>query len=124
MLSVHVREKHFADRGGKRHVALRDLRLSAADGEFVCLVGPSGCGKSTLLNIIGGLDASADASVGLDAGAPAASVGFMFQEPRLMPWLTVMENVCLVCAERPEAAALAGTLFPYTTLFRSRKSVV
>ena len=110
MLSVHVREKHYADRGGKRHVALRDLRLSAADGEFVCLVGPSGCGKSTLLNIIGGLDAAAEASVGLDAGTPAASVGFMFQEPRLMPWLTVMENVCLVCAERPEAAALAGQL--------------
>ena len=103
MLTVHVREKHYADRGGRRHLALRDLRLSAEDGEFVCLVGPSGCGKSTLLNIIGGLDATAQASVDLDAGAAAEDVGFMFQEPRLMPWLTVRQNVCLVCDGRPGA---------------------
>lgn len=96
MLEVVVEQKTYADRGGRRHEALRDLTLSVASGEFVCLVGPSGCGKSTLLNLIGGLDRDATARVELAGHAPGREIGFMFQEPRLMPWLTVLQNVCLV----------------------------
>ncbi len=110
MLEVHVAEKRYADRGGRGHLALHDLRLTAGDGEFVCLVGPSGCGKSTLLNIISGLDPDACASVRLDGRERGRDIGFMFQEPRLMPWLTVLENVCLVLEGVPEGEARATAL--------------
>jgi NitT/TauT family transport system ATP-binding protein len=77
-------------------VALSALRLSVKRGEFVCVVGPSGCGKTTLLNVVGGLDRDVEGKVSLDGEVPADGIGVMFQEPRLMPWLTVLENVLLV----------------------------
>ena len=100
MLEIDIKEKCYADRGGRRHVALRGLTFKVQPGEFVCLVGPSGSGKSTLLNLIGGLDNASGASIRLDGQAPGESVGFMFQEPRLMPWLTVRDNVRLVLDDR------------------------
>ncbi|UJS25473.1 ABC transporter ATP-binding protein [Thiothrix winogradskyi] len=73
--------------------ALQDLHLTAERGEFIALVGPSGTGKSTLLNIIAGLDQD---FVGQIAYPPQATLSFMFQEPRLMPWLSVADNIRLV----------------------------
>lgn len=72
---------------------IADLNFSVDDGEIIALIGPSGAGKSTLLNIIAGLDTDYDGSIALHAERP---VGLMFQEARLMPWLTVLENVTLV----------------------------
>ncbi len=110
MLEIDIARKRYPDRGGRPHLALADLRLSIGGGEFVCVVGPSGCGKTTLLNVVGGLDADVDGRVLLDGKPPSAGVGFMFQEPRLMPWLTVLDNVLLVApdpeAARPHARAL------------------
>jgi len=91
LLDVHVRRKRF----GTRDV-LRDLRLSLREGEIVALVGASGCGKSTLLRIVAGLDREAEASVALadtPVTAPVREIRFVFQEPRLFPWLTVARNV-------------------------------
>ena len=68
---------------------LRDLDLSIADREFVCILGPSGSGKSTLLNIIAGLETGYTGTVTLGA----KRVGYLFQEPRLLPWLTAERNV-------------------------------
>jgi ABC-type nitrate/sulfonate/bicarbonate transport system ATPase subunit len=97
MLDIDIREKRFPGRTpGNDHVALRDLRFSVAEGEFVCLVGPSGCGKSTLLNIVNGLDRSVDGRVRLRDAEAVKRIGAMFQNPRLMPWLTVLDNVRLV----------------------------
>jgi len=81
-------------------VALQDLNLAIGDNEFVSLLGPSGCGKSTVLRLISGLG---DPSVGTiawprehDAGwRPQRDLGFVFQEPTLMPWATVFDNVLL-----------------------------
>ncbi|MDB5406425.1 MAG: transporter ATP-binding protein [Rhodospirillales bacterium] len=77
-------------------VALAGIDLTIAAGSFVSLLGPSGCGKSTLLRIIAGL---VEPSVGrrwLAAdGAASGSVGFVFQEPTLMPWATVADNIYL-----------------------------
>ncbi len=73
--------------------ALQDLHLTAEPGEFIALVGPSGTGKSTLLNIIAGLDKD---FVGQIAYPPQTTLSFMFQEPRLMPWLSVADNIRLV----------------------------
>ena len=78
-------------------VALQNFDLTVKDGEFVSLLGPSGCGKSTALRIIAGLSEPSDgAVVWPEEGAPGAgAVGFVFQEPTLMPWATIAANVRL-----------------------------
>jgi NitT/TauT family transport system ATP-binding protein len=75
-------------------VALDRVDLTVARGAFVSLLGPSGCGKSTLLRIIAGL---AEPSVGTIRGSDTLGgrVGFVFQEPTLMPWATVWDNIYL-----------------------------
>jgi sulfonate transport system ATP-binding protein len=78
--------------------ALRDVSISVAQGEFVSLVGPSGCGKSTLLRLIAGLDFPDAGSVHVDGDlvtGPSLSRGMLFQDHRLLPWLTVSQNVGL-----------------------------
>jgi NitT/TauT family transport system ATP-binding protein len=83
-----------------RVVALDRLKLDVWPGEFVSLLGPSGCGKSTALRIIAGLSEPTSGRVeGLEAEAASAvgprRIGFVFQEPTLMPWATVAANVRL-----------------------------
>ena len=98
-LTANVREKRYArSRGAQSHVALAGLSLQIDPGEFVALVGPSGCGKTTLLNIVAGLDRDFAGEVRLAPrpdGRPAR-IGYVFQEPRLLPWRTVSENLALV----------------------------
>jgi NitT/TauT family transport system ATP-binding protein len=78
-------------------VALRGFDLSVRDGEFVSLLGPSGCGKSTALRIIAGLSAACTGAVEWPGGAEGAAgrIGFVFQEPTLMPWADIAANVRL-----------------------------
>jgi NitT/TauT family transport system ATP-binding protein len=77
-------------------VALRGLNLTVHDGEFVSLLGPSGCGKSTALRMICGLSAPSDGDVDAATGASGAGqIGFVFQEPTLLPWADVAGNVYL-----------------------------
>jgi sulfonate transport system ATP-binding protein len=77
-------------------VALRDISLSIDAGEIVAVVGGSGCGKSTLLRLLSGLDHPTQGTIEVDGTrivAPHPAVGIVFQEPRLLPWLTVEQNV-------------------------------
>jgi NitT/TauT family transport system ATP-binding protein len=81
-------------------VALRDMSLDIAQGEFVSLLGPSGCGKSTVLRIIAGLGDTTSGDVDWTTaddvdGHPERKIGFVFQEPTLMPWATAFNNVWL-----------------------------
>jgi NitT/TauT family transport system ATP-binding protein len=82
-------------------VALRDLNLSIGENEFVSLLGPSGCGKSTALRLIAGLGDSSSGVIdwpqsAYDAsGHPQRDMSFVFQEPTLMPWAKVFDNVYL-----------------------------
>lgn len=110
MLKIDIRRKRYPDRGGHAHVALSSLRLDIRDGEFVCVVGPSGCGKSTLLNVVGGLDRDFEGRVTMDGRTPDEGIGFMFQQPRLMPWLTVLDNVLLVAGKDADAPVRAREL--------------
>jgi NitT/TauT family transport system ATP-binding protein len=108
-LEVWIARKHYP---GAARPAIDSLRLSAHAGEIVGIVGPSGCGKSTLLNIVAGLDGAFEGSVEIDGrparhaldvrdGPPPARIGMMFQASRLMPWLTVLENLRLVRGRDP-----------------------
>ncbi|QZY52190.1 ABC transporter ATP-binding protein [Leucobacter tenebrionis] len=97
----HVRiaevERTFPTREGARTV-LRDLSLEVRPGEIIAVVGPSGCGKSTLLRLIGGLDLPTAGSITLDDEGISAhddSTAIAFQEPRLMPWRTIAQNIAL-----------------------------
>ena len=93
--------------------ALGPLDLDVGKGEFVSLLGPSGCGKSTALRLIAGLNAPTSGTVGVSHRAGQAraghSIGFVFQDPTLMPWTTVRENVQLPLklAHAPTAEANA-----------------
>ncbi|HZB93294.1 MAG TPA: ABC transporter ATP-binding protein [Stellaceae bacterium] len=84
--------------------ALAEIDLAVDRGEIVGIVGASGCGKSTLLRIVGGLERPSSGSVALDGvgvAGPRPEVGLVFQEPRLMPWLSVRGNVEFALARRP-----------------------
>jgi ABC-type nitrate/sulfonate/bicarbonate transport system ATPase subunit len=89
-----------------RHV-LRGINLAIAQGEFVSLVGPSGAGKTTLLRIIAGLDTAQAGSVSWQA-ARQPRLGIVFQEPRLVPWLSILDNLLLVTG--PDRAGRARAL--------------
>lgn len=76
--------------------ALENIELGIKEGQFITVIGPSGCGKSTLLKIIAGLDVDYDGVVqlgGRPVAGPGIDKGFIFQEPRLFPWLTVEKNI-------------------------------
>jgi NitT/TauT family transport system ATP-binding protein len=93
-LEIEIRRKSFeAARGGGIDVLL-DLNLAVGRDEFVCLVGPSGCGKTTTLRILLGLDHSFEGRIKL-WGEEKPRIGMVFQEPILLPWRTVEENVRL-----------------------------
>lgn len=86
--------------------ALEEFTLDVAPGEIVAIVGGSGCGKSTLLRAISGLDRPTKGLVHLDDEVitqPHEKIGIIFQEPRLLPWLTVAENVGFGIAHLPAA---------------------
>ena len=120
-LEIVVDEKRYGER-----VVLKNLRLGLARGEIVSLVGPSGCGKSTLLSIVAGLDKGARATVRLEGAGPALAgagaregdaregdadgIGFVFQEPRLFPWLDVARNIAFGSAAAPPSAAAVDAL--------------
>jgi NitT/TauT family transport system ATP-binding protein len=87
----HIR-KEFAN----GTVALEDLAMDVHEGEFLSLLGPSGCGKSTALRLIAGLaDASSGEITWPSGGSAKSDIGFVFQEPTLMPWASVIDNVYL-----------------------------
>lgn len=92
---------------GKELVALQDVDLEIAPGEVVAVVGDSGCGKSTLLRIIAGLDRQHEGGVevsGVPVTGPGPDRGIVFQEHRLLPWLTVEENLAFAVPKlEPEA---------------------
>ncbi len=97
LVSIQHVSKQFAN----GTIAVRDVHLDLAAGEFVSLLGPSGCGKSTLLRMIAGLGEPSAGSIDWPtamhdvSGKAERDLGFVFQDPTLMPWATVMGNVIL-----------------------------
>jgi NitT/TauT family transport system ATP-binding protein len=96
---VEIEDATVTYGGGERAVnALAPTRLRMGKGDFVALVGPSGCGKSTILKLVSGLIGATSGHVyvaGREVGAEAMRVGMAFQNPTLLPWLTIRDNVML-----------------------------
>ena len=97
LVSIRDVSKQFAN----GTIAIRGVDLDLHDGEFVSLLGPSGCGKSTLLRIIAGLGAPSAGTIEWPtaphaaSGEPQPDLGFVFQDPTLMPWSNALKNVML-----------------------------
>jgi NitT/TauT family transport system ATP-binding protein len=101
-LNVSIKSKHYQH---CKNAVLSQVNFKVKQSEFIAIIGPSGCGKTTLLNMISGLETLTDSdassenkisSYGLNHGQTAPQLGYIFQQPRLMPWLTVRENIELV----------------------------
>jgi len=93
-ITVRGLSKSFELNNGQRVDALKNIDLTVADGEFVCVIGASGCGKTTLLRIIGGFEQPDEGRVDVAIQVPGGPVtSTVFQEESVFPWLNVEENV-------------------------------
>jgi len=92
---ISVEEKTHVSADGTKLTAIRDFVLDIKPESMTVLMGPSGCGKTTLLRIVAHLDDRFTGHVGIPT---ETRIGFMFQEPRLLPWRTVRQNIELVAA--------------------------
>ncbi|MHC4047301.1 ABC transporter ATP-binding protein [Bradyrhizobium sp. 23AC] len=99
-LEVDITGKTFRSAAGGTHEVLAPVRFALQSGEVGVLIGPSGCGKSTMLRIILGLDHD---FAGRVARPPEARIGMVFQEPRLLPWRSVAQNVRLAAPDVADA---------------------
>jgi ABC-type nitrate/sulfonate/bicarbonate transport system ATPase subunit len=108
-LEARVAQKSFRTASGQNVPVIANLAFALEEGETGALIGPSGCGKSTLMRILAGLDRSFEGSVHVPADG---RVGMVFQEPRLLPWRSVEDNVRLAAphASDAEVAALFAAL--------------
>jgi len=91
-------DKTFLTVRNERVIALSDISLTVAEREFITIVGPSGCGKSTLLKVLAGLIPATRGSIrlaGTPVDRPRRDIGIVFQNPVLLPWRTVLDNVML-----------------------------
>lgn len=105
MAGVSVRNlvKVFGTPTGPQTV-IDNIGFEIADESFVSLVGPSGCGKTTLLNIIAGIEAATSGTVSFGASGRANTLAYVFQEPRLLPWRSIFDNLMYVQTVRDAAA--------------------
>lgn len=118
-LEIQQVSKTFQSEHGGVHV-LDQLNLSAQEGEFVSVIGPSGCGKSTLLKLIAGLDPDYLGRITVEdreIHGPSIDRGFIFQEHRLFPWLTVEKNIAgNLSLRNPEVRAKVDDLIGLVNL--------
>jgi len=98
-LEIDISRKAFVLAGGGERVVFDHFSLRVEDGAIVALVGPSGCGKSSLLRIIAGLDRKFSGAI----KTPPGRLGMVFQEPRLLPWRNVVDNLRLAAPALTDA---------------------
>ncbi len=109
LLQVKQVSKVFGDQQ-EAVTALQGVEFSISTGEFVVILGPSGCGKTTLLRMLAGLEFPSEGRCFFDSGeikGPGLQRSYLFQEPRLFPWLTVEQNIRLTGAQKDIAPLVA-----------------
>ena len=97
LVIINLSKKYILT-NNKTVTALKKFNLSVSQGEFVSIIGKSGCGKTTLFNIIAGVEKETSGEISLDGNienSRRGKFGYMFQEPLLLPWRTVVENIIL-----------------------------
>src|SRR5271170_951047 len=120
-LEARVARKSFRTASGQSVPVLANLSFALEEGETGALIGPSGCGKSTLMRILAGLDRNFDGSVHMPEHG---RVGMVFQEPRLLPWRSVEDNVRLAATDAEVASLFAALgLSEHRTHFPGELSV-
>lgn len=97
MLKVDIKNKSF-----KNKIILEDVNFTVNNSEIVSIIGPSGCGKTTLLRIIASLEDEYTGNVSFKNKNSIENLGFIFQDSRLLPWLSVKENILLVQKNKNE----------------------
>ncbi len=105
--AVNILRKAYGGGEGSR-LAIAGLSFEVHEGELVCVLGPSGAGKTTALNIIAGLDLNFEGKVSFRDAKPYR-LSYVFQDPRLLPWRTLIENAALPIKEKADAFAIAAT---------------
>lgn len=108
-INIHSKTYPAVGQAG-HHQAITDLKLSLKSNEFVCLVGPSGCGKTTLLNIVADLDNDYDGEILVGQQHTHPKIGYVFQNPRLLPWRTVRENIELALDDHQASDSIDALL--------------
>lgn len=96
MIEINIKNKTY-----EGNSIIEDLDLKVEKSQFLSILGPSGCGKTTLLNIISNLDEEYEGKINFQGNK---TIGFMFQDDRLIPWLSVFENILLVSKRKDEDA--------------------
>ena len=102
--------------GGQTFCALRNVSITIPNGSFTVIVGKSGCGKTTLLRLLADLEKKTAGKININdsqTNAPRCRIGIMFQEHRLMPWLTVKENMSFSLAQEQERGKAEHTVSRY-----------
>ncbi len=111
---IKIKKKNFINKSDYSKVnVLKNINIKIKTNEFVCIVGPSGCGKTTLMNIIGGLISADEQTIklnGRDQKDIEQNISYVFQSSRLLPWLTVRENVELVCNNQKDSHSTINNL--------------
>ncbi|MDQ0995271.1 NitT/TauT family transport system ATP-binding protein [Phyllobacterium ifriqiyense] len=117
-LKIDIKEKSFRSSNGEAITVLQNLHFEVAQNEFACIVGPSGCGKTTTLRILLGLDTDYRGTMQL-SGLAHPRIGVVFQEPLLLPWRSVEQNVRLALPDHLKDTNL-DALFSTLGLSRMR----
>lgn len=97
-IKIQNLRKVYRTMSGESIEALGSINIDIAEGEFIAVVGPSGCGKTTLLKILAGLIRRTEGQIilkGEEISGPRKDIGIVFQEPVLLPWRTILENIFL-----------------------------
>ena len=112
-INIEIKKKIFplkTQNKQSQNLIFKNLNFTIKKGQFVSFFGPSGCGKTTLLNIISGLDKDFDGSVQTYNDATNSNISYMFQAPRLFPWLTAIENIKYPIKKRKNCEKIAFEL--------------